>query len=146
MNTTEMSEFLNRDLICRKIFYGVYPANKFPNLRSLPALIVCNTDTSSRPGEHLIVLYVDENYRREYFDSMDRFPTKRFRTFLDVNCTAWIWNEMQLQSVISKLCGHFCIFYCLYRCRGVDVRKVVKMFTTDTSLNDSIINNFVYKF
>ena len=130
---------MNRDLICRKIFYDVYPANKNLKLCSLPALIVCNTDSSSRPGEHWIVLYVDESYIGEYFDSVGRFV-------LDVNCTDWIWNEKQSQSVFSKLCGHYCIFYCLYRGRGVNVRKVAKMFTKDTSLNDSIVHNFVFKF
>ena len=112
MNTIEISEYLNRDLICSKNVYGVYPA-------------------------------IDENRRGDFFDSMGRFPTKWFKTFLDKNCTAWIWNEKQLQSVISKFCGHYCIFYCLYRCRGLDVRKVAKMFTNDTSLNDSIVHNFV---
>ena len=118
MITIEISEYLNRDLICSKFFYGVYPANKFNKLRSLPALIVCNTDTSSRPGEYWIVLYVDENCRREYFDSIGRFLTKWFTTFLDENYTAFIWNEKQLQSVISKFCGHY-------------------------SLNDSIVHNCV---
>ena len=87
-NTIEISEYFNRDLICSKIFYGVYPANKISKLSSLPTLIVCNTDTSSRPGEHWIVLYVDEKRRGEYFDSMGRFPTKWFKTFLDENCIA----------------------------------------------------------
>ena len=144
MNTKEISEYLNRDLICHKIFYGVYPANRIPKLRSLPELIVCNTDTSSRPGEHWIVLYVDENYKGEY--TLGRFPSKWFEVFLDVNCIRWIWNEKQLQSVISKFCGHYCIFYCLYGCRWVDVRKLAKVFTKDTSLNDSIVHNFVCKF
>ena len=143
MNTNEIFEYMNSDLICRQIFYCVYPANKIPKLRSLPALIVCNTDTSSRPGEHWIVIYVDENYRGEYFDSMGRFPTKWFKTFLEVNCIVWIWNVKQLQSVISKFCGLYCIFYCLYRCRGVGVRKIAKMFTNDTRLNESIVYNFV---
>ena len=145
MNTKEISEYLNRDLICRKIFYGVY-ADKISKLHSLPALIVCNSDISSRSGEHWIVLYVDENRRAEYFDSIGRFPTKWFKTFLDDNCTAWIWNEKQLQSVIIKFCGHYWIFYCLYRSTGVDVRKRAKMFTKDTSLNDSIVHNCVCKF
>ena len=123
----------------------MYPANKMSKFRSLPALIVCNTDTNSRPGEHWIVLYVDENRRGEYFDSMGRFPTKWFKTFLDEIFTAWIWKKKKLQSVISKFCGHYCIFYCLHRCRGVDVRKVAKMFTTDTSLNDLIVHNVKYK-
>ena len=74
---------------------------------------------------------------------LTRFPTKWFKTFLDENCTAWIWNEKQLQSVISKFYGHYCKFCCLYRSRGVDVRKLAKMFTKDTSLNDSIVHNFV---
>ena len=52
----------------------------------------------------------------------------------------------QIQSVISKLCGHYCIFYCLYRSRGLDVRKVYTIFTKDTGLNDSIIYNLVCKF
>ena len=148
MNTNEISEYLNRDFICHKIFYGVYPANKILKLRSPPALIVCSSGTSStsRPGEHWIVLYVDENRGGEYFDSMGRFPTKWFKTFLYVNCIGWILNKKQFESVIIKLYGHNCIFYCLYRCRGVDVRKVAKMFTNDTSLNDSIVHNFVCKF
>ena len=77
---------------------------------------------------------------------MGRFPTKWFKTILGENCTAWIWNEKQLKSVISKFCGHYCIFYCLYRYRVVDVNKVAKMFTKDTSLNDSIVHNFVCKY
>ena len=81
MNTNEISEYLNRNLICSKMFYGVYPANKIPKLSSLPAFIVCNTDTSSRPGEHWIVLYVDENRRGEYFDSMGRFPRNGLKHF-----------------------------------------------------------------
>ena len=81
MNTNEISECLDIDLVCSKIFYGVYPANKIHKLRILPALIVCNTDTSSTLGEHWIVLYVDENRRGEYFDSIDRFPTKWFKHF-----------------------------------------------------------------
>ena len=87
MNTNEISEYLNRYLICRKICYGAYPANKIRTLGSLPALIVCNTDTNNRPGEHWMKIYVDEKYREEYFDSMGRFSTKWFKTFLEVNCT-----------------------------------------------------------
>ena len=83
MHIIEILEYLNKDLICSIIFYGVYPANKIPQLRSLTALIVCNTDTSSRPGEHGIVPYIDENRRGEYFYSMGRFPTKWFKTLLD---------------------------------------------------------------
>ena len=69
------------------------------------------------------------NRKEECFDSMGRFPIKWFKTILNYNYNAWILNEKQLQSVISKLCGHYCIFYCLYLCRGVGVRKIAKTFT-----------------
>ena len=99
MNTQEISDYWNMDPECSKMFYGVYPANKIPKLRSLPALIVCNTDTSSKRGEHWIVLYVDKNRRGEYFDSFGICPFEHFKIFLDENCTALIWNERQIQSV-----------------------------------------------
>ena len=146
MSTNEISDYLNRDPECSKMFYGVYSADKIPNLRSLSALIVCNTDTSSKRGEHCIVLYVDKNIRGEYFDSFGRCPVDHFKIFLNENCVEWIWNERQFQSVISKSCGHYCIFYCLYRSRVLDVRKIVRMFTKDTGLNDSIVHKFVSKF
>ena len=75
---------------------------------------------------------VEENILTRWVD----FPLNGLKHFLDENCTGWIWNEKQLQSVISKFCGHYCI---VYRCRAVDVRKVAKMFTKHTSLNDSIV-------
>ena len=90
-----------------------------------------------------IVLYIDKKRRGEYFDSLGRCPFEHFKILLDVNCVEWIWNERQIQSVINKLCGHYCIFYCLYRSRGLDVRKIVGMFTKDTGLNDSMVHNFV---
>ena len=54
--TKEISDYLNRDPECSKMFYEVYPADKIPKLCLLPVLIVCNTDTSSKRGEQWIVL------------------------------------------------------------------------------------------
>ena len=136
MNPKEISDYLNRDPECSKMFYEVYPADKIPNLRSLPAVIVCNTDTSNKRGEHWIVSYFDKNRRGEYFDSFGRSPFEHFKIFLDEIYVEWIWNERQIQGVISKFCGHYCIFYCLYRSRGFDARKIVRMFTKDTDLSD----------
>ena len=96
MKTNELSDYLYRDPECSKMFYGVYSADKIPNLRLLPTLIICNTDTSSKRGEHRIVLYVVKNRRREYFDSFGRCPFEHFKIFLNQNCVEWIWNERQI--------------------------------------------------
>ena len=132
MNTKEITDYFNRDTECSKMFYRVYPADKLANLCSLQALIVFNTDTSCKRGEHWVVFYVVKNRRGEYFDSFGRCPFEHFKIFLDVNCVEWLWNERQIQSIISKFCGHYYIFYWLYRSRELDVRKIVRMFTKDT--------------
>ena len=81
MNTNEISENLNRDLICRKIFYVVYPANKIPKLRSLSALVVCNSDTSSRPeniGSYfMLTRTVEDNILTRWVD----FPLNGLKHF-----------------------------------------------------------------
>ena len=146
MNTKEISDYLFQSKDCNKMFYGVYPVKKIPNLRSQPAPIFCNTDTSNKRGEHWIVLYITKNRRGEYFDSFGRCPFEHLKILLDENCAEWICNDRYIQSVISKFCGPYCIFYCLYRSRELDVRKIVRIFTKDTGLNDLIVHNFVCKF
>ena len=39
--------------------------------------------------------------------------------------------------------GHYCICYCLYRSRGIDMRKIVRSFTSDTALNDVLVHALV---
>lgn len=63
----------------------------------------------------------------------------------DVNCNYWICNDGHLHSAISKLCGHYCIFYCLHRCRprGYNANVIIKKLTLDTGLNDYLINQYI---
>jgi len=49
----------------------------------------------------------------------------------------------QLQSIISKFCGHYCIYFCIRRSSGIDVRKIVCSFTSDTGLNDVLVHAYV---
>ena len=106
MNTKEYFDYLKRDPECSKILCGVYPTDKIPTMRSLSALIVCKTDTSTKSEEHWLVLYINKNKNGKYFDSFGRFSTERFTKYLNHNCVGWIWNERQIQTVITELCGH----------------------------------------
>jgi len=56
------------------------------------------------------------------------------------HCRYWTFNDKQLQSVVSKFCRHYCICYCLYRSSGIDMRKIVCSFTSDTALNDVLVH------
>jgi len=55
------------------------------------------------------------------------------------HCLSWNFNDRQLQSVVSKFCGHYCICFCVARSNGIDMRKIVRKLTSDTGLNDMLV-------
>jgi len=58
------------------------------------------------------------------------------------HCVSWTFNDRQLQS-ISKFCGYYCVYFCVRRSRGVDMRKIVRSFTNVTGLNDVLVHAYV---
>jgi len=67
-------------------------------------------------------------------------PSVTFRRYLDKHCVYWSYNDVQLQSVVSRFCGHYCVRYCILRSRGIDMRS---SFTRDTGFNDVLVHGFV---
>jgi len=59
------------------------------------------------------------------------------------HCLSWNFNDRQLQSVVSKFCGHYCIYFCIARSNGIDMRKIVRKLTSDTGLNDMLVHAYV---
>ena len=137
MNTKEIEGVLRRAHI--KDFDGVFSADTLP---SQPHLLVVNTDDSHKPGRHWVCMWVNDGCG-EYFDSFGQPPSKNFERYLNRHCSSWIFNRKQLQSVVSRFCGHYCIYYCMLRSTGVDMPKIVNSFTTDTGLNDVLVHRFV---
>jgi len=129
MNSVDIERFL-RDRV--RNFDGVFSVDA---LSCMPRLLVCNIDPSYMP----IYIYVKDG-RGEYFDSFGRRPNSVLERNLNRHCSSWIFNERQLQSVASKLCGHYCIYFCLLRDRGINMRKFSSSFTSDTGLNDVLVH------
>jgi len=136
MNSEEIDRFLTDRL---RDFDGVFSID---NLPEYPHLLVCNTDPSNRPGSHWIAIYVEDG-RGEFFDSFGRRPNATFEHYMNRHCTSWNFNDRQIQSIISKFCGHYCIYFCILRSRGIDMRKIVRNFTSDTALNDVLVHTYV---
>ena len=134
MNSVDIERFL-RDRV--RNFDGVFSVDA---LSCMPRLLVCNTDPSYMPGRHWICVYVKDG-RGEYFDSFGRRPNSVFERYLNRHCSSWIFNDRQLQSVASKFCGH----YCVLRDRGINMRKFISSFTSDTGLNDVLVHASVYR-
>ena len=110
------------------------------------SLYVCNTDPNHKPGEHWVTIYINNDRRGEYFDSFGMPPLfDEFVTFLNNNTKSWTHNKRVVQDVYSSACGYHCIFYAVHRCVGFDVGSIANMYTNDTILNDTIVEEFVRK-
>ena len=145
MNTAEITQLLQGDPWTRDVFVGVYPRDKLPRtMKQYPGAYVCNTHPHTEEGEHWIVLYVDQHGQGEYFDSYGLPPVhKTFVNFLKNQCTSWTYNDKQLQGLTSHVCGQYCIFYLLHRCRGLSMPTIVHMFGPNVEDNDILVQDFI---
>ena len=109
MNGSQIEHYLKR--YCGDVFMGVFLSDKLPRFITKPTLLVCNTDVSYLPGEHWIAIFIDSNGRGEFFDSFGREPGEPFFSFMNEQCRFWIYNDRQLQSVISSVCGHYVCYF-----------------------------------
>jgi len=136
MNSDEIDRFLRARL---RDFDGVFSVD---NLPKDPRLLVCNTDPSDKPGRHWIAIYIEDG-RGDFFDSFGRRPNADFERYMNCHCVSWNFNDKQLQSIVSKFCGYYCIYFCILRSRGLDMRRIVRSFSSDTGLNDALVHAYV---
>lgn len=117
MKTRQIFEALKRR--CRN-FGGVFACDRIPRRMTPRRWIVVNLDPSYMKGSHWVVLG-----KGEYFDPLGLPPKNR--DVLDAlrrDRRFWV-NSMPLQSALTTVCGHYCIYYILMRCRNVSPTKIV---------------------
>ena len=125
------------------IYRGIFACDQLPDIVIRRSVIVVNTDPSTQPGQHWICMYFDENGYGEFFDSFGMAPKPVFGRYMNRQCIAWTFNNMQMQSLVSRFCGHYCIWYCLMKFRKVTLNKIVRIMSNDTGLNDFLVHRFV---
>ena len=143
MDSTIINTVLKRNC---PIYGGIYASNNLPDISTArrPLVIVVNTDPSNRPGRHWICMYFNEG-RCEYFDSFGLRPTRSFERYMYDNCISWTFNRNQIQSIISRFCGHYCVWYCIMKSRDVTLNELLSAMSNDTGLNDYLVHRFVCK-
>ena len=154
MNSGQLSHFLNMDRYTKGCWKGFVAQDSEPFIweqtRAFPALYIINTDVSEGPGKHWCVGYLDftpneeeeEEREMEFFDSygcppgaygLDRlFPTGEIRV-----------NTRTVQSWDSSTCGHHCLFFAYFRCRGMGMEEIVRLYSDDLKRNDEMVTKFV---
>ena len=149
MNTIQLTLILRKDKYTRGVFQGVYPSDKLPNrISSYPALFIANVDTSGKPGSHWVAFYFTKDREGEFFDSYGQSPSNYTQTFtnvLDNNSSSWTFNSVTLQSMKSKVCGHYSLYYALFRCRNISMSTIVNRFSNNKHRNDNLVKRFIEK-
>ena len=150
MDTIQLTVILRKDKYTRGVFQGVYPSDKLPtSVSSFPALFIANVDTSDKPGSHWVAFYFTKDREGEFFDSYGLPPSNyagTFTRFLNNNSKEWNFNSMTLQSTTSKVCGHYCLYYALFRCRNISLSTIVHRFSSNKSRNDFLVRRFIVKY
>jgi len=133
MNTEE----IRRPLQNVKHFYDVYSIDMLPARPR--GILVCNLDPSYRRGIHWVCICVDDGTRGDYFDTFWRALPKTLKDYMNAYCERWTYNSRQIQSIVSSFCGHYCIYFCMLRSRGLTMNEIVCSFSNDTGFNDCMV-------
>lgn len=131
MNTKEINYILKTNLEKIDCFIGTFARNMLPKITKKPAVIILNNDTSKEPGSHWVAIFFSRDGRGIYFDSFG-LPLlhENIIEYLNSNSeNGWIYSNMQLQSLTSNTCGHFCILFVIMICNGFILPEILNLFT-----------------
>ena len=123
-------------------FIGTFARDELPIIRKYPASLIINTAPSNESGEHWVALFIDIDKSGFYFDSFG-FPPyhKEIIDYID-DCTDCLkYNTVTLQTPnrFSVTCGHYCILFIVFMCRGHQFDELIALFTRNTFLNDILV-------
>jgi hypothetical protein len=127
-------------------FMGTFPCDDIPQVFTRPAAFVINTDPSTKPGEHWVVIWLEADGTGQYFDSFGMPPLQLdILNYLNQTCVnGWLYNTTMLQNVLSVTCGNYCVLFVKMRCLGYSYIDFINLFTDITKINDFVISH-LYK-
>jgi len=96
---------------------------------------------SDTRGEHCLITYVNDY--GHYGACLGHVPTRQFEHYMNERCREWSCNCKQLQSIMSRFCGHYCACFSITRRRGVGMADFIRYFNRDTGLNDFIVHELI---
>jgi hypothetical protein len=136
MRTSQIYHLVKRDAILRNKFIGVFSADTYAYINE--GFYIVNTDTSDLKGSHWVVYYV-QNGITEFFDSCGKngyyYGMEKGELF----------NNVVLQGSLP-VCGYYCLYFCLLRCRGISMHSIVnnlKRPDSDIYVSKSVLKHFL---
>lgn len=97
-------------------FQGIYPNNMLPTTNlHVPLFIVVNTDPHNLAGQHWKVIYINEDYCGEVFDSLALPLSNHVIQFMNRWTRSWRTNRTMFQHPSSKQCGVYVLYFITQR-------------------------------
>lgn len=147
MNAVRIDHILKLDKFTASMFYGFStPDLPIPKFKKLPALIILNTGLSNTDGEHWCVACFPKSKMCYFYDPYGRSPAFYG---LDIPllqaCKRYIrYNEKEVQGMLSKTCGHHCLFFALKYGRGIKPNQIMRMYhPVNNRRNDNMVYDYV---
>jgi len=141
LSTLDIEKVMKSNKYTKKCFKGVFAIDKIPKkVKSKPAMYVINTDKSSKPGQHWLAVYFPSNGCSEFFDSFGRPPANyvEIKKFLKNNSKCIIYNNKQLQSLLTQVCGQYCCVFLMNKCKRKSMKMFVKLFNVKKPYENDI--------
>lgn len=143
MNTKQLWSSLTFNCITNPYFDGVFSSDTLIDIKKKPELIICNTDPSTKPGEHWVLFFFDSDNSVDFYDSLGKdisYYGIKFLEFVQRFADNLTQSSERTQPVNSSLCGEYCLFYAYHKCK----RNNNKMETILEKINSSDIVKFVH--
>lgn len=145
MNNYQLQCIIDCDVKMKKNVVGVFPADRIPKRHSTnPYGMIVNTDPHHLPGRHWVAFFINNDHL-EAFDSYGHSPglySINLMQFMQRFRRVTI-NTKELQDSKTNVCGQFCLYYLMCRCRGYSMSDIVNTFSNDLALNDQFVYTFI---
>ena len=151
MNTHHLQDILDSDAFARRLSLTLVLA-----CDQLPACLaadkasgfIINLDKQVEIGSHWVSLFYNGLGQFTYFDSFGFGPlSSEIVEFIKNNSTRpLLYNTRHLQTIVSKTCGLYAVYFILAKARGFSLQRVLYPFSNSAQrqyLNDIIILRIV---
>ena len=149
-----MDHLATADAILKPYFYGTVACDRLPRrpIKKEPRGYIVNTDPRDRPGRHWLALWTHSGNVCEMMDSY-ALPLESYETiellqdWLESQWKYVIYNGQSLQSIYSKSCGDYTLFYLKDSARGQSMDEFLRRFSKyDYVDNDHKVGQMLRKF
>jgi hypothetical protein len=145
MEGSEFQNYFNNLPFLLPHFLGVYSINTMPTRMPIRTFFVTNLSEADKVGTHWIAVIKPNKGHLEIFDSLSFrpnlvLPYLKFREKLSLE-----YNETQIQSNDSILCGKFVVTFCVERMLNLDLSLEMLLddiFVLNKESNENTVSDF----